>query len=524
LLFGNVAHAAVFTNALSAAQVQTLYKVGIAPDSINLQASSGYGRINLNWTAVTGATNYIVARSTSSGTETTIGTTASLNYSDTGLANGTTYYYVVTPVNAQGLIRVSSEVSAMPATLAAGSYTAAILSNNPVAFWELNETGDPASGTVTAYDYAGGFNGTYGTAAKNGNAAYNVAGPQSPTYPGFPTNNTAVQTMRVANSGVTVPALGLANTNATILAWIYPTNNQAASSAIFANRTSGTTAGFGYRGTLVNGAYPLGYMWNDNDPATYGWTGSSVVPPVNQWSMVALTITASNAIIYCWSPAGVQQGTFIYAHNNMTFNGTSQIGNDASAASKNFLGIIDDVAVFNDDLSSNALQSLYVVGANRAPVFLSNPFTMTSVMAGQPYGGTVAANASDPNGDPIMFGKVSGPGWLTVASNGGLGGSAVSSNVGTNSFVVSVMDTGGLSNTATMNLVVTPAPAIVTGAAMQLDGSLMLNWGGGVGPYQVQWTTNLSNPNWQNLGAPVGASNLLILPTNGTGFYRIYGQ
>ena len=75
-----------------------------------------------------------------------------------------------------------------------------------------------------------------------------------------------------------------------------------------------------------------------------------------------------------------------------------------------------------------------------------------------------------------------------------------------------------------MSVPVTSAPPIVTGAAQQPDGSLMLNWGGGIGPYQVQWTTNLNNPDWQDLGVPMGASNLLILPTNGAGFYRIYGQ
>ena len=69
----------------------------------------------------------------------------------------------------------------------------------------------------------------------------------------------------------------------------------------------------------------------------------------------------------------------------------------------------------------------------------------------------------------------------------------------------------------------TPAPPIVTSAIMQENG-LMLNWGGGIGPYQVQWTTNLADPNWQDLGVAMGASNLLVSPTNGATFYRIEGQ
>jgi hypothetical protein len=52
-----------------------------------------------------------------------------------------------------------------------------------------------------------------------------------------------------------------------------------------------------------------------------------------------------------------------------------------------------------------------------------------------------------------------------------------------------------------------------------------LSWSGGVSPYQVQMTTNLANPNWQNVGSPVTSGTLLtITPTNASTFYRIVGQ
>ncbi|HEV2695228.1 MAG TPA: discoidin domain-containing protein [Verrucomicrobiae bacterium] len=446
-------------------------------------------------------------------------TNATLMIANAQFTNALNYVVIVT--NLYG--SATSSVAALAVTSPLGTYASAVVSKGPVAFWELNETGDPAASTVTAFDYVGGYNGIYGAAAKNGNALYNIPGPQPPTYPGFPANNLALQTMRTAGSGVTVPALNLQNTNVTIVAWIYPTNTEAGSSAIFLNRTAGTIAGFAYVGTAVNGAYPLGYVWNNNEGATWSWAGSNVFPPVNQWSMVALTITANNCTIYCWSPTGSQQGSFIHAHNNMTFAGISQIGNDHDFASKNFLGNIDSVAVFNYNLSSNVLQNLYYAGANHAPTFLGNPFTVASVTAGQPYAGTLAGSASDSDGDPMSYAKVSGPNWLTVSGNGNLGGTALSGNVGTNIFVVSVADPSGSINTANMKLTVLAAPPIVASAGWQ-GSSLMLNWGGGIGPYQVQITTNLVNANWQNVGATISSTSLLVETTNATAFYRVLGQ
>ena len=48
------------------------------------------------------------------------------------------------------------------------SYPEKIVTNIPYAYWRLNETADPASNYAIALDYAGGFNGVYGSAALNG--------------------------------------------------------------------------------------------------------------------------------------------------------------------------------------------------------------------------------------------------------------------------------------------------------------------------------------------------------------------
>jgi len=163
------------------------------------------------------------------------------------------------------------------------------------------------------------------------------------------------------------------------------------------------------------------------------------------------------------------------------------------------------------------------VNADNPPVFAGNPFTEPSVLAGQIYSATIATNASDQNfGDVIAFSKISGPSWLNVAGNGDLSGMPLSSNAGTNSFVVSATDLGGLSTSATMYVSVTAIPIYET--ILNQGTNFLLTWSGGVPPYQVLTTTNPINPVWQVLGSPTTATNVVVSPTSTSLFYLIQGQ
>lgn len=87
--------------------------VPAAPASIN--AAAGDAKVSLSWGSVTGAISYNVKRATvSGGPFTTIATSTAANYIDTSALNGTTYYYVVSAVNAAGEGANSSSVSATP--------------------------------------------------------------------------------------------------------------------------------------------------------------------------------------------------------------------------------------------------------------------------------------------------------------------------------------------------------------------------------------------------------------------------
>lgn len=80
-----------------------------------LVASSGNTVSLLSWAAATNATNYRVKRATvNGGPYTMVASPAGTVYTDSGLANGTVYYYVVSAVNGGGESTNSAQVSARP--------------------------------------------------------------------------------------------------------------------------------------------------------------------------------------------------------------------------------------------------------------------------------------------------------------------------------------------------------------------------------------------------------------------------
>jgi len=80
-----------------------------------LTATAGNAQVTLAWSASGGATSYHVKRSTTNGSGyTQVSAPTMTGYLDTGLTNGTIYYYVVSALNAAGESANSSQASATP--------------------------------------------------------------------------------------------------------------------------------------------------------------------------------------------------------------------------------------------------------------------------------------------------------------------------------------------------------------------------------------------------------------------------
>jgi fibronectin type 3 domain-containing protein len=85
------------------------------PAPTALAATAGDQQVSLTWDTVSGATSYNLRRATASGGPyANLVTQPGTTYTDTGLTNGTTYFYVVSAANSDGSGPDSTEVAATP--------------------------------------------------------------------------------------------------------------------------------------------------------------------------------------------------------------------------------------------------------------------------------------------------------------------------------------------------------------------------------------------------------------------------
>jgi hypothetical protein len=419
--------------------------------------------------------------------------------------------YTVVISNSFGMVTSSvASLTVVPAPTY--PFGQAVLTNRALSYWRLDE----ASGTV-AHDYVGGNNGDYSVKVLLGQPGNKLLDTHYAARFGYLASSNSCVT------NLTVDFSASANAVFSVEAWVNGGAQTTDAGLV--------TKGFGGGAEQFNldcGGSSHAFRFFVRDSTGSARLATSSVAPNNQWHHLVGVCDQLNGYVCLYiDGANVARTTITTNIGILSSSLPMSIGSRKSGAAtaydNQFVGYMEEVVIYDYALSTNQVRAHYQTVTNRPPTFLSDPFTVTSANAGQVYSATLATNASDPNGDAVTFGKVSGPTWLSVASNGGLNGTPLSADVGTNSFTVRVTDPSGLFSTATMSLAVLPAPPIISSAVLQ-GNSLLLNWTGGIAPYQVQLTTNLLSPSWQDLGAPVSANSVLVSPTNGAAFYRVYGH
>ena len=82
--------------------------------------------------------------------------------------------------------------------------------------------------------------------------------------------------------------------------------------------------------------------------------------------------------------------------------------------------------------------------ANNRPIFAGNPIIEQDATADVAYSSSLANDVTDADGDSLTFTLLTGPAWLSLASNGAISGTPGSNDVGTQTWVVQVTDNKSL--------------------------------------------------------------------------------
>ena len=208
---------------------------------------------------------------------------------------------------------------------------------------------------------------------------------------------------------------------------------------------------------------------------------------------------------------------------------------NANVGANSFVVKVTDAAGANATSTLN----ISVANVNDAPTFTANPITGPGGTQDAAYSGSIASYGNDIDvGDTITFSKVSGPSWLSVASDGTLTGTPLNANVGANSFTVKVTDAAGLNATATLNITVAnvnDAPVFTANPITGTGGTQDAAYTGSIASYasdidvgDTLTFTKVSGPSWLSvsstgalsgtpLNANVGANNFTVKVTDAAG-------
>lgn len=142
----------------------------------------------------------------------------------------------------------------------------------------------------------------------------------------------------------TIPAFNNTTNTLTLMAWIKPNGTQSATTGLIFSASGGAT------GMNLTTGGRLGYHWN-NTAGSYNYASGPIVP-VGVWSHVALVVTGTNATFYLNGVPTVRTAS----HAAVTFSSAFQLGRDRSDPNRNFIGKMDEVAIYDRALSTNEIR------------------------------------------------------------------------------------------------------------------------------------------------------------------------
>jgi hypothetical protein len=101
----------------------------------------------------------------------------------------------------------------------------------------------------------------------------------------------------------------------------------------------------------------VGYHWADN-VATYNWNSNLYVPN-NEWSMIAVTVSATSATAYLCNASGITTATNTVTHAALSGLNFFIACDPSAKASRAFTGKIGTAMVYSTALTQAAITNIF---------------------------------------------------------------------------------------------------------------------------------------------------------------------
>jgi hypothetical protein len=445
---------------------------------------------------------------------------ASSSYSAiASLGNAGSYSVIVSNFDlAFGGQTVTSTPAALVVKPATG-YAGTIFSNGPVAYYRLDET----TGT-TAFDYAGGYNGTYFNTTL-GVPGFSSLDPDTAVM--FSGLNSYVGNI----DGTKINFTG--HTNFSLEAWVNASVAQNDQATIIAK-------GIGNNGTTETEQFGLDVLSGNYRFFTYSsksgiYQVTATVGPNGTWQHIVGVyddLGTTNMYLYVNGALQGSRGTLAGGLNNTQSPvsiGSKRTGNDPNYDGT-FVGTIDEVAIYNKALTINQISNDFAgaYGTTTKPFIITQPASTTNYV-GLPVTLTVSAAGSSPvsyqwyqNGTPLtdtaeFLGSATPKLVIGSPTNGTL-----TTLADTGNYTCTITNLIGSTNTAVAHVQILPVPTNspdVPGAVLHLtfDGNLNDVTGrgnNGTGMYVYNTAVNTNNSYASN---SITAVTNLVAPAANSG-------
>jgi len=406
-----------YNNSGESAQSQYYSATTILSVPLNLTAAPVSGSSNsilLSWSSVTGATGYAIYRNTSaSGTYTSVTSTSSTSYTNTGLSANTTYYYKVSAYNGSVESAQSPYYSATTMPGAPSSVTATAASSSSITVSWLSVTGATGYKVYRSTSY----NGLYDSVGTTTSTSF--------TNTGLSANTTYYYKVSAYNSSgaSSQSSYDYATTPIAIPAVPSGVSATAASSSSITVSWSSVTGATGYkiyRSTIYNGTYDsvgtttsstsftnTGLSSNTTyyyKVSAYNSSGASsmssyayAMTPLSTPSSVTATAASSSSITVSWSSVTGASGYAVY-------RSTSAFGTYSYVTSTSYTSYTDTYLSSGTTYyyKVSAYNSDYVESSQSSYTYATTPLAIPSVPSG------VSASVASSSSITVSWSSVTG--------------------------------------------------------------------------------------------------------------------